>query len=115
MQNNVALQLPTWDKPAYACLLTRIPYNSSVTIGELERIERSEEYLKEQGFAGVRVRSHGGIARIEVAREERARLFDERLLDAIAAKVKEFGFTYVCVDAEGYRSGSMNERARDES
>ncbi len=106
--------LQTWNKPAYACLLTRIPYGNKLTIEEFEKIEKSEVYMMNLGFKAVRVRSHGDLARIEIPKEERNRLFDEKLLDKISYKLKEFGFKYVTLDMEGYRMGSFNETMNKE-
>lgn len=103
------LGLQTWKKPAYACLLSRIPYGNEIKIEELERIEKAEKYLMSIGFEGVRVRCHSDLARIEVQREERHKLFNEELLDSISATLKEYGFRYVALDMEGYRVGSLNQ------
>lgn len=103
------LGLVTWKKPAYACLLSRIPYNNEIKSDDLYRIEKSERYLMSLGFEGIRVRSHTDLARIEVRREDRCKLFDEGILDTISIKLKEFGFKYVSLDMEGYRVGSLNE------
>lgn len=101
--------LPTWNKPAYACLLSRIPYGQEVTEADLRRIEEAERYLLGLGFQTVRVRLHGGVARIEVSPEERGKLFDRGLLDAIAKQMKTFGFAYATLDLRGYRTGSLDE------
>lgn len=103
------LNLPTWDKPAYACLLSRLTYGSEIKDTELERIEKSETYMMSLGFREVRVRSHGDLARIEVNRTKIKNLFDEVLLDKITTKLKKFGFKYVTMDLQGYRVGSLNE------
>lgn len=103
------LGLQTWKKPAYACLLSRIPYGNEIKVEELERIERAEKYLMSIGFEGIRVRCHSDLARIEVQREQRHKLFNEELLDSISAKLKEYGFRYVALDMEGYRVGSLNQ------
>lgn len=103
-----ALALPTWDKPAYACLLTRIPYNVTITEEELTRIETAETFMMRLGFKAVRVRSHGDLARIEVDSDARSRLFDVQLWDEISAFFKSNGYQYVTVDLEGYRMGSFN-------
>lgn len=102
--------LPTHDKPAYACLLTRLPYDTRITMVELQRIERSEVYLMDLGFRAVRVRSHGDLARIEVARDKRKDLFNEALLDQISEKLKSFGYKYVSIEAAGYSMGSFNKQ-----
>ncbi|SKC84178.1 ATP-dependent sacrificial sulfur transferase LarE [Maledivibacter halophilus] len=103
------LKLKTWDKPAYACLLTRIPYGEELKTQEFEKIEKAEKYLMSIGFRAVRVRTHGDLARIEVKKEERKKLFDEKLMDNISKSLKELGFKYVSLDMEGYRTGSFNE------
>lgn len=105
-----AAELATHDKPAYACLLTRIPYDHEIKIEELERIEKSEVYLMNLGFRAVRVRCHGDLARIEVNREDRSKLFNGALLDQISDALKAFGFTFVTVEAGGYRMGSLNKQ-----
>jgi pyridinium-3,5-biscarboxylic acid mononucleotide sulfurtransferase len=104
------LQLPTWDKPSDSCLLTRIPYNTKITLDELKRIESSEHYLAGIGFSGARVRSHGDLARIEVSRDQRAVISDERVMDSVSIHLKDYGYTYVCFDLEGYRMGSFNPK-----
>ena len=101
--------LPTWDKPAFACLASRIPYGERIDSAKLSRIEKAEDHLRSLGFRQFRVRSHGDIARIEAAREERWRFFDEAALDDISRKLKTFGFLYVAFELEGYVMGSMNK------
>lgn len=103
------LELPTWDKPAYACLLSRIPYNEEIKVEELDKIERSEKYLMDLGFRAVRVRYHGDLARVEVPKEHLNRFFEEDLLNKVSQTLKGFGFKYVALDMEGYRMGSLNE------
>jgi len=102
--------LPTWDKPAQACLATRFPYGERLTLEKLERVEKAEEFLRSLGFGQLRVRSHGPLARIEVPGEDRARLL--KSATPIVARLKELGYTYVTLDLEGYRSGSMDELLR---
>ncbi|UUV17681.1 ATP-dependent sacrificial sulfur transferase LarE [Fusobacteria bacterium ZRK30] len=102
------LNLPTWNKPAYACLLTRIPFDRKLKIDELNRIEKAEKYLIYKGIAAVRVRSHGDLARIEVDPTIRERLFNMDFLDEISSELKKYGFKYVTIDAAGYRMGSLN-------
>lgn len=99
-----------WEKPAYACLLSRIPHNTEITEAELKRIEAGEEALHKMAFLSVRIRSHGDLARIEVPPEERHRFFDERLLDTVSETLKAIGYRYVCIDAVGYKTGSMNPK-----
>ena len=103
------LGLNTWDKPAYACLLTRIPYGNELKVEDFEKIENAEKYMMSIGFRAVRVRCHGDLARVEVSKNDRSKLFDEELLDTIAQKIKECGFKYVTLDLQGYRVGSFNE------
>ena len=99
--------LPFWNKPSAACLSSRIPYGEEITDAKLRMVESAEEFLHELGFAQTRVRCHGAIARIEVEPAEMERLLAERR--AIVARLKETGFSYVALDLEGYRSGSMDE------
>jgi len=103
------LGLPTWDKPSYACILSRIPYGTKLENEMFSRIENSEKYLMDKGFRAVRVRCHGDLARIEVPGEDMQRLFDAELLQEISVKLKAFGFKYVTMDLQGYRTGSLNE------
>jgi uncharacterized protein len=103
------LGLNTWDKPPYACLLTRIPYGNELKVEDFVKIENAEKYMMSIGFRAVRVRCHGDIARIEVNKKDRSRLFNEDILDDISSNLKAFGFKYVTLDIEGYRTGSLNE------
>jgi uncharacterized protein len=100
--------LPTWNKPAFACLASRIPYGERIDREKLSRVEKAEDHLREAGFRQFRVRSHGDIARIEVAPEERRRFFDENLLDSISKSLKSYGFLYVSLELEGYVMGNLN-------
>lgn len=100
--------LPTWNKPSFACLSSRIPYGEKITREKLDAIDQSERFLMELGFRQVRVRHHGKIARIELGRDEIARVFAEGLNDTINRKLHEIGFTYVTLDLGGYHTGSMN-------
>jgi uncharacterized protein len=101
--------LPTWDEPASACLSSRIPYYSEVTEEKLDTIERAEAAVRALGFRVLRVRHHGEVARIEVAREEMSRLLDPEIARAIDTALRAVGFRYVTVDLRGYRLGSLNE------
>lgn len=101
--------LPTWDKPAFACLSSRFPYGQQITREKLDMVDKAEQFLLDLGFRQVRVRHHGEIARIEVAVEERKKFFNEELMDMIYKKFKEIGFSYTSLDLKGYRTGSMNE------
>ncbi len=103
------LGLPTWEKQAYACLASRFPYGTEITSERLGMVERCEEYLKELGFRVYRVRYHGDTARIEVGEEELERFLEADVRRRVAAFVKGVGFTYVALDLQGYRTGSMNE------
>ncbi|MDR2738689.1 MAG: ATP-dependent sacrificial sulfur transferase LarE [Treponema sp.] len=100
--------LPTWNKPAFACLASRIPYGERIDQAKLSRVEKAEDRLRDAGFRQFRVRSHGDIARIEVAPEERRRFFDENLLDSISQSLKSYGFLYVSLELEGYAMGNLN-------
>ena len=101
--------LPTADKPSFACLASRFPYGERITAGGLERVERAEQWLMDAGLglAQLRVRSHGDMARIEVPPADIPRLATRA--EEIAAALKSFGFAYVALDLQGYRTGSMNE------
>jgi uncharacterized protein len=101
--------LPTWDEPASACLSSRIPYFSEVTEEKLQVIEQAEEAVRALGFRVLRVRHHGEIARIEVARGEMARLLDPEISSAVDRALRRLGFRFVTVDLKGYRLGSLNE------
>ncbi len=103
------LELPTWEKPAYACLLTRIPYGQEIKNGELKQIEQAEKYLRKLGFEGTRVRIHGNLARIEILKNDFAQILTTPLFEKISRELRELGFTYVTLDMEGYRTGSHNE------
>ncbi|MDR2394011.1 MAG: ATP-dependent sacrificial sulfur transferase LarE [Treponema sp.] len=100
--------LPTWDKPAFACLASRIPYGERIDKEKLARIEKAEDTLRAWGFRQFRVRCHEQLARIEVAPEERRRFFDEATLDGISQAIKSSGFLYVAFELEGYAMGNMN-------
>ncbi len=104
-----ALGLASWRKPTNACLLTRLPFGQRVVMSTLQRIEEAERVLLAQGFDWVRVRLHGGVARIEVERDQRARLLAQS--EGVVAALKALGFRHVTLDLEGYRLGSMNECA----
>lgn len=101
--------LSVWDKPAMACLASRVPYGRRLDPERLARIEAAEAFLRDAGIRQVRVRDHGEVARIEVGRGETARLLEEPLRGRTAAYLKEQGFRYVALDLEGYRTGAMNE------
>lgn len=103
-----ALGLPTWDKPAYACLSSRFPYGTEITRERVGQVGQAEEALKGLGFRTLRVRYHGTVARVELGPEEFARAVGPLRADVVRI-VKEAGFVYVSVDLEGFRSGAMNE------
>jgi len=103
-----AVGLPNWDKPAEACLSSRVPFGTLITVERLGRIERAEEILKKEGFRQVRVRDHGEVARIELAAEDFARFLDSTFRERVVAAVQETGFRYVTMDLRGYRQGSLN-------
>jgi uncharacterized protein len=100
--------LPMWDRPASACLSSRVPYGMPVTVENLSRIERAENVLRDYGFRQIRVRSHGELARIEIAVEELPRALQGDMAEEIAERIRETGFMHVTLDPEGYRQGSLN-------
>ncbi len=104
-----AAGLPTADLPASACLSSRLPYGTEVTIERLDQVERAEAALQELGFAQVRLRHHGELARVEIDPSELDRALDPEMAARIVAKIKPLGFRYVSLDLEGYRTGSLNE------
>jgi pyridinium-3,5-biscarboxylic acid mononucleotide sulfurtransferase len=101
--------LPTWDRPASACLASRLPYGLEVTPERLALVERGEAALRELGFRQFRVRLHDNLARVEISPDEMPRAFMPQMAAAIAERLKDAGFTYVSLDLEGYRQGSLNE------
>lgn len=103
-----ALNLPVWDKPASACLLTRLPHDTEVRPEALRRVEAGESALLALGFRTVRVRCHGDLARIEVDRAEQSRFLDTTVAEQVAAALTACGFRYVTLDLQGYRMGSFN-------
>ncbi len=104
------LGLPTWDKPAFACLSSRFPYGTGITRENLTKIDKAESFLRDEGFRSFRVRFHDErTARIEIPAQELSRLLDEELRTRLVARFKELGFIYVTLDLQGYRTGSMNE------
>lgn len=108
------LGLSTKDKPANACLASRIPFYERITQKKLERIGLAEQTIRElTGINQLRVRDHNGLARIEVRKEERNKLCKPNLLDEISSRLKRLGFKYVTIDAEGYRTGSMLKTLKD--
>lgn len=105
------LGLPTWNKPALACLATRIPYNNRITQEVLSMIDSGEYFLRSLGFTQVRLRHMGNIAKIEVLPEDISRVIELR--EEIVKKLKEIGYTYITVDLEGYTTGSMNRTIKE--
>jgi uncharacterized protein len=103
------LGLPTWDKQPYACLASRFPYGVEITAERLRMVEQCEEFLKEAGFTTYRVRYHHETARIELSDKEMGRLLEAGLRHRVVTFFKGAGFTYVAMDLQGYRTGSMNE------
>lgn len=101
--------LPTWDRPAAACLSSRIPYGTAVTIQNIKTVELGEEEIKALGFRQFRTRFHGELVRIEIAPDELARALTLDMTRALTAIFKRLGFKYVTLDLEGYRQGSLNE------
>jgi uncharacterized protein len=102
--------LSVYNQPSMACLSSRIPYGETITEEKLHRIAEAERFIKQLiGVKVLRVRSHGDIARIEVGKDEREKLFSTEILDKIAEKMKELGFKYCTLDIEGYRTGAMDE------
>ncbi len=102
------LNLETWDKPAYACLLSRIPYDTEITPEELQKINAAEEVLRHFQIKGSRVRSHDSIARIEVPLEEFETILKKEIRTELIRKIKACGYLYVTLDLEGYTTGSLN-------
>jgi pyridinium-3,5-biscarboxylic acid mononucleotide sulfurtransferase len=101
-----SLGLPNWNKPSFACLSSRIPHGTPVTVEALRQVERAEAVVKALGFAQVRVRHHGDVARVEVEPGEVERLFEQR--EAVVAGLREAGYTFIALDLEGYSTGSLN-------
>jgi uncharacterized protein len=103
-----ALGLPTWDKPAFACLSSRFQYGDRITAEKLRQVDAAEAFVKTLGFHQFRVRHHDRLARLEIARDEMARLWEDGRHDAIVARFRELGYLYVTVDLAGLQSGSAN-------
>lgn len=101
--------LPTWDRPASACLASRVPYGTEVTPERLALIERGEAALRELGFRQFRVRIHDNLARVEISQDEMPRALSQEIAAAISERLKSAGFAYVALDLQGYRQGSLNE------
>ena len=103
------LGLPTWDKPSSPCLSSRFPYGTEITLDKLKKVGACELFLKELGFREFRVRYHGDLARIEVAPSDFERLLENDTREALVRRFKQIGFTYISLDLQGFRSGSLNE------
>lgn len=108
-QFSKALNLPTWDKQAAACLFSRIPYGERIKIEDLEKVEKAEKFFLDKGFKTIRVRCHNDLARIEVVPADIDKLFQEPLKSEIVKNLKSFGFKFITIDIQGYRLGSFNE------
>ena len=108
------LRIPMWDKPSYACLATRFVYGEQITAEKLAMLDEAEQFLLDEGFRQVRVRIHGNdakhaIARIEIGKDEFAKMFSDDMYPKVHKRLKEIGFAYVTLDLGGYRMGSMND------
>jgi len=101
--------LPTWDKPSFACLSSRFQYGDAITAEKLRQVDAAEAFVRSLGFKQFRVRHHDRLARLEIARDEMARLWEDGLRDAIVERFRELGYLYVTVDLQGFRSGSAND------
>ncbi len=102
------LGLPTWDKPSFACLSSRFQYGDRITPEKLRQVDAAEEFMRSLGFRQFRVRHHDRLARLEIAREEMARVWEEGRHAAIVNRFREIGYIYVTVDLAGFQSGSAN-------
>lgn len=102
------LGLPNWNKPAQACLASRIPYHSKISPLKLQKIEEGEKFLRKLGFHQARLRYHQEIARIEVGKDEISKFFSQEIRHKVIKLLRNLGFKYITLDLEGYRTGSMN-------
>ena len=98
------------DKPSNTCLLTRFPHDTSITEENLRRAEEAERLTAEMGFAGARVRIHGDLVRIELRHDQFAKILNDDIREVLTSAIKKLGYKYITIDAEGYRSGSMNKK-----
>lgn len=105
--------LPTWDKPSKACLSSRLPYGSEITLEKLAAIEEAENFLEDVGFKEIRVRHHGEIARVEVNKGQISRLASPGVREQVVSKLKSLGFKHIAVDLAGYSTGSLNPLPAD--
>ena len=103
-----SLGLPTWDKPSFACLSSRFQYGDHITAEKLRRVDAAEEVVRSLGFRRFRVRHHDRLARLEIAHEEMARLWEDGRHEAIVSRLRELGYFYVALDLAGFQSGSAN-------
>jgi uncharacterized protein len=103
-----SMGLKVWDKPAYACLLTRLPYNQPIKDPDFKRIEKAEQFIEKSGFRPVRVRVQGNEARLEMSKDLFARFINENFYETTVKYLKSLGFNFVSLDLEGYRKGSFN-------
>ena len=103
-----ALGLPTWDKPAFACLSSRFQYGDRITADKLRQIDAAEEVVRSLGFRSFRVRHHERLARVEIARDEMPRLWEEGRHEIIVTRLRALGYVYVTLDLDGFQSGSAN-------
>ena len=101
--------LPTWDKPSFACLSSRFQYGDGITSEKLRQVDAAEAFVRSLGFKQFRVRHHDRLARLEISREEMARLWEDDIRDSIVERFRELGYLYVSVDLQGFRSGSAND------
>lgn len=101
--------LPTWDKPSFACLSSRFQYGDAITAEKLRQVDAAEAFVRSLGFKQFRVRHHDRLARLEIARDEMARLWEDGIRDSIVERFRELGYLYVTVDLQGFRSGSAND------
>lgn len=114
-QISKAIGLETWEKPSFACLSSRFPYGTKITEERLAKIEKCEEMLRNLGFSQFRVRYHNEIARIEVLPSEINKFLDKEIRNIIVYSFKQHGFTYITLDLQGYRTGSMNEGMKNKT
>jgi uncharacterized protein len=108
-----AMDLPTWDKPSFACLASRFPYGFKLTPENLSAVGMAEEALQDLGLRTLRVRHHGDVARLELGPEEFGKVVDG-LRDEVVRRVRQAGYAYVALDLQGYRTGAMNETLREQ-
>lgn len=104
--------IPTWDKPSYACLASRFPYGEKITAEKLDMVDKAEQYIMDLGFRQVRVRIHDKIARIELLAEDMDRFMDVKIREGVYEEFKKIGFEYTALDLKGYRTGSLNENLK---